>query len=199
MSDEIKEIKIYKLYVEGDNNNFYVGSSRQKDGDRFKGHQYDRHFEPNRKVYKYFNEKGGEIKEEVIARHFVPESEQFKIEQNYIDKLKPTLNTARAYTSAEMREQLDHEHKEKNKEKARQRREQRKQEKLERQERTANDIENYWNSLDIKTKKKVLNAYKMKNLTRTLQMKQELNPNAYDYEEWVEDLQKDIVEYSTLF
>ena len=195
MSDEIKEIKIYKLYIEGDNNNFYIGSSRLEDGERFKKHQRDRKHAPDRKVYRYFNEKGGEMKEEVIARHFVPESEQFKIEQDYIDKLKPTLNTARAYTSPEMREQLYHE----NNEKARQRREQRKQEKLERQERTANDIENYWNSLDIKTKKKVLNAYKMKNLTRTLQMKQELNPNAYDYEEWVEDLQKDIVEYSTLF
>ena len=188
MSDPIKEIKIYKLSVQGDNNNFYIGSSRQADGERFRGHKSSFKTEKNRKVYKYFAEKGGEIKEEVLARYNAPKSQQLIIEQEWLDKLKPTLNSCRAYTPPEVREQL------------RQKRywgeKLNKQQKREKKEQ---DMEEYWKSLSFESKKILLNEHKKKCLTETLRMMGVLTPTSYDYETWKDDLQKDIEYYSVLF
>ena len=93
-------ISIYKIYFE-DCDDFYIGSTKQKLCYRMLNHRKTMK-EVNRKskLYTLMREKQGIFKYVLIATHKVSSFEEQRMrEQEWVDKLKPTLNILNPYTS----------------------------------------------------------------------------------------------------
>jgi hypothetical protein len=94
------EIKVYKLWIEDKPNEFYIGSTKySRLCHRMKIHRYRMREGNNSKLYQTIRAYGGVFKYTQLASCMVScKDEQNAFEQQWIDKLKPTLNTNAAYT-----------------------------------------------------------------------------------------------------
>lgn len=102
--------EIYKIYCCDDAvTDIYIGSSVSTYS-RFKGHIKSYNNQIRNSLYKKIEETGGfnNWKYEIIE--YVDKNMQRIKEQEWIDKLKPTLNERRAYTDKETAKKLRKEH-----------------------------------------------------------------------------------------
>jgi hypothetical protein len=110
-------IEIYKICCLNDNiTDFYVGSSFCSRA-RFYGHRNSFKNEKKSKLYDCIKANGGidNWKYEILERDISKELQRIK-EQEYIDKLNPTLNERRAYTTEEIKKEQIKKSREENKE-----------------------------------------------------------------------------------
>jgi len=124
--------KIYKIVDINDPTQFYVGSTCSKLCKRLSNHRSDSKQErnKNRHLFQYIAKNGGWDNFRIVLICDYPECEnrrqQTKKEQEYMDKLKPTLNMTRAYTPTELKHTQCKCYREQNKDKIKQYREQNK-------------------------------------------------------------------------
>tara|TARA_R110000823_G_scaffold280028_7_gene398275 strand:+ start:273 stop:845 length:573 start_codon:yes stop_codon:yes gene_type:complete len=106
---------IYKLSIVGHEKLFYIGSSIEFEN-RVGQHKHCVKTS-NAKVYKKIREHGGEFETEILYEfQCATDLEQRKVEQDYINKLEPPLNTKKAYCLASERIQYDKDWRDTNKE-----------------------------------------------------------------------------------
>ena len=106
MTEEKKEyeIKCYKIWYEDEPEEFYIGSTKyDRLSRRMAGHRYHANHGSKSKIYQTMRLKGiNSFSYRLIASCMVTCSdEQRSFEQHWIDTLKPTLNSYRAYASVE--------------------------------------------------------------------------------------------------
>ncbi len=105
------EIKVYKIWIEDKPEELYIGSTKEKRlCYRMRSHRAKVKQGKESKLYKTIRENNGEFKYGLIASCMVScFDEQRAFEQEWIDKLKPSLNSNRAsghkiYTKEELKE-----------------------------------------------------------------------------------------------
>ena len=93
------EIKVYKIWYEDDPDEFYIGSTKHDAlSKRMSMHRRDAKKGKKSKIYQTIREKGGDFKYIQIASCMVScKDEQCAFEQEWIDRLNPTLNMMRAH------------------------------------------------------------------------------------------------------
>ena len=104
------KIRVYKIWYEDCPEEFYVGSTKKTQlSERMGGHRKDCRKGNMSKLYTLMREKGiNNFKHVQIAWANVSGiDEQRQIEQTFIDKLKPTLNTNKAFRSIKDRKAYD--------------------------------------------------------------------------------------------
>jgi len=109
--EEIKdryEIKVYKIWFENTPEEFYVGSTQQPTlARRMTHHRTSAKRGSSCKLHRVMREKGlNNFNYCLVASCMVScRDEQRQFEQEFIDKLKPSLNMCQAYTSPEQKKQ----------------------------------------------------------------------------------------------
>jgi hypothetical protein len=93
------EIKVYKIWYEDVPEEFYIGSTKYDAlYKRMSVHRAHAKKGRKSKIYQTIREKGGDFKYIQIASCIVScKDEQCAFEQEWIDRLKPTLNSNRAH------------------------------------------------------------------------------------------------------
>jgi hypothetical protein len=109
------EIKCYKIWWEDTPEDFYIGSTAYDAlYKRMKCHRKDAKAGKTAKIQQTIREKGYDFKYGLIASCMVScKDEQRLFEQQWIDKLKPSLNSYRAHTTIEQVKQYQKEYREK--------------------------------------------------------------------------------------
>jgi hypothetical protein len=107
------EIKVYKIWFGDAPDDYYIGSTKQdRLSKRMKKHRDDARGGNNSKLYKLMREKRYDFKYIQISSCMVScFDEQRMFEQQWMDTLKPTLNTIRAYISLKHTKQNKKEYK----------------------------------------------------------------------------------------
>ena len=106
---------IYKLTIVGHNELFYIGSSAELEN-RIGQHKHCVKTS-NAKLYKTIRAEGGEFEVEILYEfQCATKLEQRKVEQEYINKLEPPLNSKKAYCLASERIEYDKDWRDNNKE-----------------------------------------------------------------------------------
>jgi hypothetical protein len=97
------KIQVYKIWYEDEPNEFYIGSTKQKLAYRMAGHRCSVKLGKTSTIYNWMRTKGvDDFKYVLIASCMVTcREEQLQFEQQWIDTLKPTLNSNRAYRTEE--------------------------------------------------------------------------------------------------
>lgn len=107
------KINIYKIWWD-DKDDFYVGSTKQRLSVRMAGHRSMGKKNNNKqKLYNKMNEKGYGFNFNYVlidSKQVTNVDEKIKLEQEYIDKLKPNLNSGRASFIPTMRNDKDRKH-----------------------------------------------------------------------------------------
>ena len=92
------EGKIYKLFVEGHEDQFYIGATIQSLSDRLAGHRSQSLINPDRKVYKYLNQYDKSIWTIELIEEYLCDTmdELHKQEGSHIKSKNPPLNSNRS-------------------------------------------------------------------------------------------------------
>ncbi len=100
MEERKFEVRVYKIWYEDAPDDFYVGSTKEKRlANRMSSHRKDGQFGKPCKISQLIHEKGVDFEYVQLASCFVSNSDERRMfEQQWIDKLKPTLNQKRAFT-----------------------------------------------------------------------------------------------------
>jgi hypothetical protein len=109
------EIKVYKIWWEDTPEDFYIGSTKHDAlSKRMSCHRKDAKRGRTPKIQQTMREKGYDFKYCLIASCMVSnKDEQRLFEQQWIDKLNPTLNDRRAHTTIEQVKQRQKAYKQK--------------------------------------------------------------------------------------
>lgn len=101
------EIKVYKIWYEDAPEEFYIGSTKYDAlSKRMSVHRDKGKKGMKSKLYQFIRSKGGDFEYIQVASCMVScKDEQRAFEQHWIDKLNPTLNSNRAYTTIEINKQ----------------------------------------------------------------------------------------------
>lgn len=98
------EIRCYKIWWGEDNPEMYVGSTKQTLCARMTGHRADAKKEKMDKIFRAIRNYGYDFNYVMLESCIVNNTDEQRMrEQEWIDKLQPSLNTYRAYTSIEDR------------------------------------------------------------------------------------------------
>jgi len=100
MEERKYEVKVYKIWYDDDPEEFYVGSTKEKRlANRMSKHRQDGKNGKHCKISQLIHEKGNDFEYVQLASCLVSNSDERRMfEQQWIDKLKPTLNQKRAFT-----------------------------------------------------------------------------------------------------
>jgi hypothetical protein len=100
MEESKYKIKVYKIWYEDAPDEIYIGSTKESRlSNRMTWHRRDARGRTS-KIYQTIRRKGNDFKYCLIASCMVScMEEQRMFEQEWIDKMKPTLNMIRAYAS----------------------------------------------------------------------------------------------------
>ena len=98
------KINVYKIWW-ADDDNFYVGSTKNTLSKRMSKHRTDCRAGGEQKIYQVMREKGINSFQYVLLGWSMVSSfhEQRMVEQSYISRLNPTLNSRKAFCSTEER------------------------------------------------------------------------------------------------
>ena len=101
------KVNVYKIWWEHDPETTYVGITGQTLSQRMSCHRSMARQGINTKVYQHMREHGIDCFKYVLLESSMVSchDEKAKLEQEWIDKLKPTLNMMNAWTSPEDRKQ----------------------------------------------------------------------------------------------
>lgn len=107
------KINIYKIWWD-DKKDFYVGSTKQRLSVRMAGHRgMGKKNKNKQKLYRTMNEKGYGFNFNYVlldSKDVANVDEKLKLEQEYIDKLRPNLNGGRACYDPTMWTDKDRKH-----------------------------------------------------------------------------------------
>jgi hypothetical protein len=106
------EIKVYKIWYDDTPEEFYIGSTKHNAlSKRMSVHRDKGKKGMKSKLYQFIRSKGGDFEYIQVASCMVScKDEQRAFEQHWIDKLNPTLNSNRAYTTIEINKQYKKEY-----------------------------------------------------------------------------------------